>query len=75
MTTYALLLNHAPDRYDNVSDDEFMAIIKDYVAWVEEMTTKGIYKGGHKLSMHRSDFAEDQLRTNKTGSTRVHAAF
>ncbi len=50
MATYALLLNHAPDRYDNVSDDEFMAIIKDYVAWVEEMTAKGIYKGGHKLS-------------------------
>ena len=50
MATYALLLNHAPDRYDDVTDDDFMAIVKDYIAWVEEMSAQGIYKGGHKLS-------------------------
>lgn len=50
MTTFALLLNHAPDRYDGLSEDEYMAIIKDYVSWVEDLTEKGVYKGGHKLS-------------------------
>ena len=50
MTTYALLLNHAPDRYDNVSEDEYMAIIKDYVGWVQQMSDDGIYQGGHKLN-------------------------
>ena len=50
MATYALLLNHAPDRYDGLTEDDFMAVIKDYIAWVEDMSAKGIYKGGHKLS-------------------------
>jgi hypothetical protein len=73
MTTYMLMLNHAPDRYDGLSEDAYMTIIKDYVDWVEEMTKKGVYKGGHKLAggpgktlttvngtveVHESPFAE-----------------
>jgi hypothetical protein len=50
MANYALLLNHAPDRYHGLSEDEFMDIIKDYVGWVEDLTEKGIYQGGEKLS-------------------------
>jgi len=46
---FALMLNHAPDRYDGLSEDEVMAIIGDYVAWVEEMTREGRYVSGHKL--------------------------
>ena len=67
MTTYALLLNHAPDRYDGLSEDEYMAIIKDYVAWVEELTADGIYKGGHKLNT-----APGKLLTSSAGSVDVH---
>lgn len=51
MSNFALLLNHAPDRYDNVSDDEMMDIIKDYVAWVEKLTEDGVYQGGEKLTL------------------------
>ena len=46
---FALLLNHAPDRYEGLGEDEYMAIIGDYVAWVEEMTRAGCYVDGHKL--------------------------
>ena len=49
MKTYAFLLPYAPDRYQGLPEDEVMAIIGDYVAWVEEMAGKGVYKGGHKL--------------------------
>jgi len=50
MAKYALLLNHSPDRYDDLSEDDMMAIIKDYVAWVESMSAKGVYLGGEKLA-------------------------
>lgn len=50
MAQFALMLNHAPDRYQDLSEDEYLDIIKDYVAWVEEMTAKGVYTGGHKLT-------------------------
>lgn len=50
MAKFALLLNHAPDRYEGLSEDEMMAIIKDYVAWVESMAAKGLYHGGEKLA-------------------------
>ncbi len=49
MRHFALLLNHAPDRYTGLSHDSMMDIIKDYVAWVEDLSAKGIYQGGHKL--------------------------
>ncbi|MEM7502943.1 MAG: YciI family protein [Pseudomonadota bacterium] len=67
MSTYALLLNHAPDRYSDLSDDEYMAIIKDYVAWVEELTAQGIYKDGHKLFPKAG-----KTLTSKAGAIEVH---
>lgn len=53
MTEFALLLPHAPDRYEGLTEDEYMAVIADYVAWVEKLTADGIYKGGHKLTDDR----------------------
>lgn len=50
MATFALLLNHTPDRYTRLTEDDYMAVIKDYVAWVEKATADGIYVGGHKLA-------------------------
>ena len=50
MSNFALLLNHAPDRYSNLRDDELMDIVKDYIAWVEKLTKEGIYQGGEKLT-------------------------
>jgi hypothetical protein len=67
MTTYMLMLNHAPDRYDGLSEDDYMAIIKDYVGWVEAMTEKGIYKGGHKL-----DDGPGKTLTAASGQIEVH---
>jgi hypothetical protein len=49
MSNFALLLNHKPDRYDNLNENEMIEIVKDYIAWVEELTTKGIYQAGEKL--------------------------
>lgn len=49
MNTYMLMLTHAPDRYEGISEDEMMAIITDYVAWTEKLTAEGIYTGGEKL--------------------------
>ena len=67
MATFALLLNHAPDRYDGLSEDEYMAIIKDYVGWVEELTATGVYQGGHKLNT-----APGKVLTSAAGSIEVH---
>ena len=50
MAQFMLLLNHAPDRYDGIEQDELMNIIKDYVAWVEQQAAAGIYLGGEKLA-------------------------
>ena len=50
MAKFALLLKHAPDRYAGLSEDDYMAVIKDYVAWIEKATADGIYAGGHKLA-------------------------
>ncbi len=73
MAKFALLLPHAPDRYVGLSEDDYMAVIKDYVAWVEQATEDGVYAGGHKLTddpgktvsrngagveVHESPFAE-----------------
>ena len=49
MSKYALLLNHPTDRYEDIPEDEYMDIIKDYVAWVQNQVEKGVYIGGHKL--------------------------
>ncbi len=50
MAKFALMLPHAPDRYKGLSEDDYMAVIKDYVAWVEQATADGVYAGGHKLT-------------------------
>ena len=49
MAKFAILLNHPPQRYQNLSEDEYLAVIKDYVAWMEATTAKGVYLGGQKL--------------------------
>lgn len=49
MAQFALLLPHTPGRYDGLDQDAYMAIIKDYIAWVEKLTAAGVYQGGHKL--------------------------
>lgn len=49
MTQFALLLPHAPERYENMTEDDYMDIIKDYVAWTEKMTADGVYVAGEKL--------------------------
>ncbi len=67
MAKYALLLPHAPERYTSLSQDEYMDIIKDYVAWVEKLTERGVYQGGHKLT----DDAGKTL-TRRNGSVEVH---
>ena len=67
MQQFALLLNHAPDRYQGLSEDQYMAIIKDYVAWVEDMTAKGTYLGGHKLSE-----MPGRTLSSDSGSVEVH---
>lgn len=50
MPQFALLLPHAPDRYAGLNEDDYMAIIKDYIAWVEKAAADGVYQGGHKLT-------------------------
>lgn len=54
MAKFALLLHHAPDRYANLTEDEFMGIMKDYISWVEQASADGIYAGGDKLSAARA---------------------
>ncbi len=67
MAQYALLLTHAPNRYHDLSENDYMAIIKDYVDWVEKLTADGIYKGGHKLVDEAG-----KILSNTGGSTEVH---
>ncbi len=50
MSHYALLLPHTPNRYSKLSESEFMDTMKDYIAWVEELTKDGTFVGGHKLA-------------------------
>lgn len=50
MPKFALLLPHAPDRYTSLSDADYTDVISDYVAWVEDLTAKGTYAGGYKLT-------------------------
>ena len=50
MPRFAFLLNHAPDRYEGLSDDEAMVIFKDYMQWMEQAIRDGVCEGGHKLT-------------------------
>lgn len=67
MPKFAVLLNHKPARYQNLSEDEYMSIIKDYVAWVEKTTAAGAYFGGEKLR----DEAGKQIR-GTANSLEIH---
>ena len=69
MAKFALVLNHAPDRYTGLSEDDYRAVIKDFVQWVEQANRDGIYAGGHKLT---SDPGRE-LRRTATGVD-VHEA-
>ena len=69
MKSFALLLNVVPNRYQGLDQDAYMAIIKDYVAWVETMTAEGVYQSGHKLTMDAG-----KTLTPKAGSVEVHDA-
>ena len=44
MATFALLLNHTPDRYEGISEDDYMVMIKDYVGWVENSPRRASIK-------------------------------
>lgn len=50
MAKFVLLLNHPPDRYSKLSEDEAMTIFKDYMQWMEQATRDGVCSGGYKLS-------------------------
>lgn len=67
MNTYALLLNHAPDRYTGLSEEDYMVIIADYVAWVEKLAADGRYVGGEKLAD-----GPGKVLTAKDGAIEVH---
>ena len=64
MNKYALLLPHAPDRYTGLSEGEYMDIIKDYIAWSQDLGARGLYAGGHKLT-------DDTGRTLTRGSNGI----
>ena len=67
MATFALLLNHTPDRYEGISEDDYMVMIKDYVGWVEKLTAEGVYQGGHKLKA-----APGKMLTSSADSIEIH---
>jgi RNA polymerase sigma-70 factor (ECF subfamily) len=45
-----VLLNHAPERYLQLGEDEYPAIIEDYIDWLERVTSDG---GGDELDAAR----------------------
>lgn len=67
MAKFVFMLPHAPDRYTNIPDAEFMDLMKDYIGWVEEMSAKGKYVGGEKLNGDPG-----KVVTNRTGAIEVH---
>ncbi len=69
MAKFMLILNHEPGRYDSLSQDENMDIIKDYIAWMEEQRSKGVYQAGEKLN---NDGGKTVRKPN--GSLEVHDA-
>ncbi|MEO0971772.1 MAG: YciI family protein [Pseudomonadota bacterium] len=50
MAQFALLLPHTPSRYADLSEAEYMDVIKDYVAWVDKLAAEGCWVGGTKLT-------------------------
>lgn len=67
MPQFVMMLKHAPARYTEIDENEAMAIVKDYVAWVERMSADGIYVSGSKLA---ADGGKVLTRTD--GGIEVH---
>ena len=67
MAKFLYLLNHAPDRYSDLSPEENMDIIKDYIAWVEHQVDAGVYLGGEKL-----DVTAGRTVSRPNGTIEVH---
>ena len=67
MAKFVLMLPHAPIRYTNLGEAEFMDLMKDYIGWVEEMSAKGKFEGGEKLLDEGG-----KIVTYKSGSVEVH---
>jgi hypothetical protein len=67
MPKFVLMLPHAPDRYENLSEADFMEVMTDYIGWVEQMSAEGKYLSGEKLNADPG-----RIVTNKTGSIEVH---
>ena len=67
MAKFVLMLPHAPDRYTNIGEAEFMDLMKDYIGWVEEMSAQGKYVGGEKLGTDGG-----KIISNKSGSEEIH---
>lgn len=67
MAKFVLMLPHAPNRYSNIGEAEFMDLMKDYIGWVEEMSAAGKYASGEKLLAEGG-----KIVTNTSGSIEVH---
>ncbi len=67
MAKFALLLAHAPDRYNNLSGEDYADIMKDYFAWVQARVEDGSYQGGHKLNT-----GPGRLLSSSGGALEVH---
>jgi hypothetical protein len=59
MPNYVLLLHQNLDRPRPSSPDEFMTMMKTYMAWTDRIRNEGHHKGGQKLT----DDAGKILRT------------
>ena len=67
MAQFVFMLPHAPDRYTDISESEFVDLMKDYLGWVEDMTAQGKFKGGEKLLDEAG-----KIVTSTDGVTEVH---
>lgn len=67
MPKFVLMLPHARDRYENLSESEFMEVMTDYIGWVEQMSASGKYLSGEKLNADPG-----RIVTNVSGSIEVH---
>lgn len=67
MAKFVLMLPHAPDRYTNLGEAEFMDLMKDYIGWVEDMSAKGKFAGGENLRDEGG-----KIVTKASGKIEVH---
>ncbi|WP_417450115.1 YciI family protein [Kordiimonas sp.] len=49
MAQFMLLLHDKLDGFPQLSQDEMMAMIREYTAWTEQMIADGRFLGGEKL--------------------------